>query len=115
MFFRTPLVEDADLPAHLDAILEAIRAHFVREEAEMERVGVPILHCHKGQHAALLEEAGKLREAFSRAEARMQRHLIGFVLAQMVANHIATIDQISSTFFDQKVDYRGVEPANCSG
>jgi hypothetical protein len=33
----------------------------------------------------------------------------------MVANHIATIDQISSTFFDQKVDYRGVEPANCSG
>jgi hemerythrin len=41
MFARTPQIEDADLPAHLDAIIEAIRAHFAREEAEMERVRVP--------------------------------------------------------------------------
>ena len=115
MFARTPLVEDADLAAHLDAIIAAIGAHFVREEAEMERVGVPILHCHKGQHAALLAEGETLRENFSRAEARMRRHLIGFVLAQLVANHIATVDQISSTFFNQKIDYRQLEPANCGG
>jgi hemerythrin-like metal-binding protein len=113
MFFATRLIEDAALPAHLDAILDAIRAHFAREEAEMERVGVPILHCHRGQHAALLKEGENLRDSFFRAEARMRRHLIGFVLAQMVANHVASIDQISSTFFDRKVDYSGVEPATC--
>jgi hemerythrin len=115
MFARTPLIEEGDLPAHLDAILNEIGAHFSREEAEMERVGVPILNCHKGQHAALLQEGTTLREYFSRAEARMRRHLIGFTLAQLVANHIATVDQISSTFFNQKVDYRSVEPASCGG
>ncbi len=103
MFFRTSEVQQADLPAHLDAIIEAIRAHFVREEAEMEKVGVPILHCHKGQHAALLQEAEALRVSFSRSDGRIQRHLICFTLAQLVANHIASVDQISSSFFDQKI------------
>jgi hemerythrin-like metal-binding protein len=105
MFARTPQIEDPDLPAHLDAIIEAIRGHFAREEAEMERVAVPILHCHRGQHASLLKEAESLREGFLRAESRMRRHLIGFTLAQHVANHIASVDQISSTFFNQKIDY----------
>ncbi len=50
----------------------------------------------------------------------MQRHLIGFVLAQFVANHIASVDQISSAFFDQKIDYAqegscGAEPTKCCG
>jgi hemerythrin len=117
MFARTPQIEDADLLAHLDAIVAEIGAHFVREEAEMERVGVPILHCHKGQHAALLKEADALREGFLRAEPRIRRHLIGFVLARHVANHIASVDQISSTFFDKKIGDapQGDEPAACCG
>jgi hemerythrin-like metal-binding protein len=117
MFSRTPTIEDAGLTAHLDAIIEAISAHFVREEAEMEKVGVPILHCHKGQHAALLQEGERLRASFAQADARMRRHLIGFVLAQHVANHIATVDQISSTFFNDKIDYAREEPsgAGCCG
>jgi hemerythrin-like metal-binding protein len=117
MFARTPQIEDGGLSAHLDVIIAAITAHFAREEAEMERVGVPILSCHKGQHAALLLEAGKLRESFAHAEPRMQRHLIGFVLAQHVANHIASIDQISATFFDHKIDYAAKHdaPVGCPG
>ncbi len=120
LFFRTPHIEDAGLPAHLDAIIAEISAHFSREEEEMEKVGVPILHCHKGQHAALLKEAENLRDAFSRADGRMRRHLIGFTLAQLVANHIASVDQISSTFFERKIDYAeegsgGAEPTRCCG
>ena len=120
MFSRTPMLEDADLPAHLDGLIKAIGAHFAREEAEMERVGVPILHCHKGQHAALLQEAERLRDGFSAANPRMQRHLIGFVLAQHVANHIASIDQISSTFFERKIESAqegscAAEPARTCG
>ncbi len=71
----------------------------------MERVGVPILPCHRRQHAELLAEAAELRELFALAEPRMRRHLIGFTLAQLMANHIASVDQISSTFFDEKIDY----------
>lgn len=100
MLARTPQVDDAGLPAHLDAIIAEIRAHFLREEAAMEKVGVPILQCHKGQHEALLKEADTLRGNVSRAEARVQRRLIGYALAQLLAGHIAGVDQISSTFFD---------------
>jgi hypothetical protein len=38
----------------------------------------------------------------------MRRHLIGFTLAQLVANHIASVDRISSVFFDRNLDYSGV-------
>jgi hemerythrin-like metal-binding protein len=115
MFSRTPLIEESDLPAHLDAIIAAIGAHFVREEAEMEKAGAPILHCHKGQHEALLKEAAHVRETFAGADARMRRHLIGFVLAQLVANHIATVDRISSAFFARKRDYSDPALAGCGG
>ncbi len=115
MLARTPLIEEADLPAYLDAIIAEIRAHFSREEAEMEKVGVPILHRDMGQHAALLKEAENLRDAFSRADGRMRRHLIGFTLAQLLANHIASVDQISSTFFERRRVSNDAEPAGCCG
>ena len=105
MFARMVEIADDGLTAHFDAIVAALAAHFAREEAEMERVGVPILHCHRGQHAALLAEAEKLRDSFVRADERMRRHLIGFALAQLVAHHIASVDRISSGFFSEKVDY----------
>ncbi len=115
LFARTPLIAECDLPAYLDAIIKEICAHFTREEAEMEKVGVPILHCHKGQHAALLKEAENLRDTFSRANERMRRHLIGFVLAHLVANHIASVDQISSTFFDRMQVFTDAEPTGRCG
>ena len=109
MFARTPNVADAGLGAHLDAILAELAAHFAREEAEMERVGVPILPCHRRQHAELLAEGARLRESFALADPKMRRHLIGFNLAQLMANHIASVDQISSTFFDDKLDYSSMD------
>ena len=114
MFARVPALADDALPTHLDAILDEIRAHFTREEAEMERVGVPILPCHRSQHAALLAEAEKLRESFARAEPAMRRHLIGYALAQLLANHIASVDQISSQFFDDKIDYASMAPGDAA-
>ncbi len=112
MFARTSQIDEAELSAHLDAIIEEIRAHFMREEAAMEQARVPILHCHRGQHAALLQEAEKLREGFLRVDGRMRRRLIGWALARLVADHVASVDRISSTFFDQKVDR---EPTSCCG
>ena len=104
MFARTPYLADVELEAHFDAIQREIAAHFAREEAEMARVGVPVLHCHRSQHAALLQEVEALRQNFSRADAPMRRHLIGFVMAQLVANHIANVDRIAATFFGQTWD-----------
>jgi len=108
MFARTPQCADDELVAHLDAIAEALAAHFAREEAEMERVRVPMLPCHRRQHAALLAEVGQIRERFARAAPAMRRHLIGYVLAQHVANHIAGVDRISSDYFSERIDYSRV-------
>jgi hemerythrin-like metal-binding protein len=110
MFARTPYCADDELGAHLDAIAAALAAHFAREEAEMERVGVPMLPCHRGQHATLLAEVEKLRERFARAAPAMRRHLIGYVLAQNVASHIAGVDRISSDFFADRIDYSRSAP-----
>jgi hemerythrin-like metal-binding protein len=109
MLARTAEIADDGLTAHLDAIVVELAAHFAREEVEMERVAVPVLPCHRGQHAALLAEAEILREGFALAEPSMRRHLIGFTLAQKIANHIASVDQISSSFFDEKLDYSRME------
>lgn len=114
MFARTPHVADDDLPAHLDAILAEIAAHFAREEAAMEAEGVPILHCHRGQHAALLEEAERLRKEFGRVDAAARRHAIGFRLARLVSDHVASVDAISSRFFFDKADV-SVDPVGCCG
>ncbi|MCW2273904.1 hypothetical protein GJ654_08090 [Rhodoblastus acidophilus] len=113
MFARTPQIADDDLPAHLDAILAEIAAHFVREEAAMEAAGVPILHCHRGQHAALLEEAGRLRNEFARVDAPARRHAIWFRLARLVSDHVASVDAISSRFFFDKAEESGAPAGRC--
>ncbi len=104
MFAQAAQVEASGLAAHLNAILAEIAAHFAREEAEMERVGVPILPCHRVQHAALLDEAKKIRAIFPGAEPQVQRRLIAFDLAQLVADHVAGPDRVSSDFFAEKTD-----------
>ncbi|HUO54307.1 MAG TPA: hemerythrin domain-containing protein [Rhodoblastus sp.] len=109
MFAGTESVDDAGLRAHLDAILAEIAAHFGREEAEMERVGVPVLQCHRLQHAVLLAEAEKIRQAFGGAANGTRRRLIAFNLARLVADHVASVDRISSGFCPEKIDY-SVEP-----
>ncbi len=105
MFAQAARIADSGLAAHLDAILAEIAAHFAREEAEMERVGVPILACHRVQHAALLDEAKKIAAFFPSAEPQGQRGLIAFNLAQLVADHVAGPDRASSDFFVERVDY----------
>ena len=105
MFAQAAQIAESGLAAHLDAILAEITAHFVREEAEMERAGVPILPCHRVQHAALLDEAEKIRAEFPSAEPQARRRLIASNLAQLVADHVAGPDRVSSDFFAEKIDY----------
>lgn len=98
MFATLPATKDADLLALFEAIAKEIHDHFSREEAMMEQATVPILPCHKAQHAALLREVEAMRAYLATAETRVRRHQIGFVLAHLVANHVAGPDQVTSSF-----------------
>ena len=66
LFARVPTTEDARLSDLFETIASEIRDHFTREEAAMERAAVPILHCHKMQHAALLNEVERCGLAWRR-------------------------------------------------
>jgi len=111
LFAKVPTTQDAGLSDLFDAIAAEISEHFAREEAVMEQAQVPILHCHKLQHAALLAEVAAMRPRLVQAEPGMKRHQIGFVLARHVADHIASVDQISSTFLLRDSE----EPVSRSG
>ncbi len=104
LFAATPNLADGELPGHLDRLLDALRAHFEREEAAMAAAQIPILHCHRGQHAALLDEAARLRQAFAGAEAPMRRHIIGFRLSHLVSDHVASADAISARLFADRLE-----------
>lgn len=111
MFSTLRETEDASLLPLFDAIAQEIRDHFTREEVMMEQAQVPILQCHKGQHAALLREVEAMRAYLATSEARMQRHQIGFVLAHLVANHVASVDQVTSTFLLNRPAESAPQPA----
>jgi hemerythrin len=98
LFDRVPSTQVEALMGLFEIIASEIRDHFAREEAVMEKAQVPVLHCHKTQHAALLVEVDAMRSRLPQDTPAMQRHLIGFVLARHVADHVAGVDQISSTF-----------------
>lgn len=102
MFSTLPVTKDPNLLPLFEAIAQEICDHFSREEIMMEQAQVPILPCHKAQHAALLREVETMRAYLATADARVQRHQIGFVLAHLVANHVASVDQVTSTFLTDR-------------
>lgn len=93
---RTPEIADADMEAHFEAAAAELAAHFVREEAEMEKARLSILHCHRGQHQAVLQEIDRLRGEFAVADSAMRRHIVGFNLIQLFSHHVAGVDLIAA-------------------
>ena len=89
---------DADLLDGFDAIAREIREHFAREESAMTEARVPVLHCHLEQHAQILREVDVMRSEIAARGPASARDLVGAVLPQIIANHIATADTASATF-----------------
>jgi hemerythrin-like metal-binding protein len=98
LFARVAQTPDAGLLYCFDSIALALGEHFAREEAAMTEARVPILLCHLELHAQLLREVEKMREALATCDAGAARALIGTILPDLVANHIATADTVSALF-----------------
>lgn len=98
MFETVDGTADGDLAALFAAIEAEVRAHFAREEGLIDAADLPIAHCHKTQHALLLAEfaaAGRIVEA---GDPAALRRLIGTVLAELVAGHVASVDRVTAQF-----------------
>ena len=98
MFADVADTPDEGLPELFEAIAREIADHFAREEAAMTEARVPILLCHLELHAQLMREVEKMRDEIASRNADGARELIGAMLPQLVANHVATADTVSASF-----------------
>lgn len=98
MFERIGGTADADLAALFGAIEAEVIAHFAREERLIDANDVPIAHCHKAQHALLLGEFAAAHAIVEAGDPAALRRLIGEVLPELVAGHVASVDRVTSQF-----------------
>ena len=98
MFEQLGATADADLPALFAEIEAEVKAHFAREEKLIDANDLPIAHCHKTQHALLLSEFAAAHPVFAAGDAESRRRLIGVVLRELVAGHVASVDRVTSQF-----------------
>ncbi|MDK9695739.1 MAG: hemerythrin family protein [Siculibacillus sp.] len=98
MFDRLGATADADLAGLFVELDAEVRAHFTREEALIDAHDLPIAHCHKTQHALLLAEFDAARAIVADGDAAKIRRLIGVVLHELVAGHVASVDLVTSRF-----------------
>ena len=98
LFARFAETDDSRLGEAFEAIAKELGQHFAREEVLMTEARIPMLLCHLELHAQLLREVEKMRDAIGSLDADSARRLVGAILPQLVANHVATADTVSASF-----------------
>lgn len=93
----------AILHAALDDLLSHLARHFADEEALLEQHQYARLDPHKAAHARLLEKASMLEQA-ARAGTVSLGELVNFVVGDVVAHHLFTMDRDFHPLFAQRVD-----------
>jgi hemerythrin len=98
LFGDVATTPDESLPDLFEAIARELAEHFAREEAVMTEARVPILLCHLELHAQLLREVERMRDEIASRGGAGAREILGAMLPQLVANHVATADTVSASF-----------------
>lgn len=87
---------DDALHAMLRACRDEIAAHFLREEALMRNMSVPVLACHIAQHNRLIEDMDNVLGSV--VEPARLRPYLSRDLPNLIMAHIASVDQVSARF-----------------
>ena len=98
MFAEVANTPDEGLLDLFDAIARELSEHFAREEAAMTEARVPVLLPHLELHAQLLREIDRMRGEIASRDVEDARQLVGTMLPQLVAHHVATADAVSASF-----------------
>lgn len=75
-----------------DELIQFTRAHFKREEAEMQLIGYADYELHKHEHDYLLEQILVLENKFNAGTVTLAVQVTLF-LRDWLVNHIATLDK----------------------
>jgi hemerythrin len=104
LLLRASQAGEAALPELLMEIEAETRAHFSREEELMRSAGVPVLHCHMGQHAHLLSQFDRGREAAARGDGAGLRRFLCADLPELFRDHVGTVDRVTAGFLQDNVE-----------
>ena len=89
-----------DLLASLDDFIAHTEAHFGQEERWMEAMQFPPLHCHKGEHANVLEITREVRKRVVAGETHLGRTLAE-AIAEWFPQHATSMDAVLALFMAQ--------------
>jgi diguanylate cyclase (GGDEF)-like protein/hemerythrin-like metal-binding protein len=91
------------LNAALDDLLSHVARHFANEEALLEQHQYARLAPHKAAHARLLKKASMLKHA-ARAGSVSLGELVNFVVGDVIAHHLFTMDRDFHPLFSQRAE-----------
>lgn len=91
------------LSAALDDLLAHVACHFAAEEALLEQHQYARLAPHKAAHARLLKKASTLKQAAAAGTVSLG-DLVNFIVADVVAHHLFTMDRDFYPLFVERVD-----------
>jgi hemerythrin len=94
---------DDELIDLFDRVANELEAHFLREEAMMNEAQVPILDCHKAQHAMILREVTAMRRVAANGDPAVVRTLLASILPQLIDAHLASVDRVTADFLNGKM------------
>lgn len=83
----------------LQALLDHNRAHFAREEAQMQAYAFPPFPVHKSEHEHVLAEMEAQLQAWQQqADVNALQHYANQSLPYWFVNHISTMDTVTAQF-----------------
>ncbi len=90
---RLARADDATFPALFREMLEHTRAHFQRENTNMEESGFPPITIHQGEHARILDELDRLTDGLETGDIEAARNYVCQYLPEWFSMHAATMDR----------------------
>ena len=98
-WYRAVNCEQIQFPFLIARLKKAMRDHFDREAALMERAGGALCRCHRQEHQTLLDlcdDAG----ALSQTNWRKSQSLLQSKMPKLVREHILFTDQLAVLFLN---------------
>lgn len=88
------------LLASLDEFIAHTEAHFGQEERWMEELAFPPLHCHRGEHANVLEIMHEVRKRVADGQVQLGSTLAA-AIAEWFPQHAASMDAVLALYIKQ--------------
>lgn len=101
---------DAALAGLFTDIERETREHFAREEDLMQRVGVPIYHCHVAQHRLLLDAFARGHAAIASGNTTLLRIFLTHEFPVILDTHIDSVDRVTASLMSGEMPAEAVAP-----